>query len=58
VWDITAALVSGSTDQSSLPPAFELTYYALAYGVGGTDPSDAGCGGNIIMSASVSFYDF
>ena len=51
VWEVDAAdlLASGAVD-------FNLTYYALSYHVGGTNPSTGGCGGGILMSANVAFY--
>ena len=53
VWDVTDAVLGGG---AALPGAFDLTYYALSYSVGGRNPSEGGCGGHIIMNAHVSFY--
>lgn len=51
VWDVTeAALADGLS-------SFNLTYYALAYDVGGTNPTQDGCDGGILMTANVAFYD-
>lgn len=52
MWEVDAEdlLASGAS-------TFNLTYYALAYHVGGTNPSTEGCGGGILMSANVAFYD-
>ena len=50
VWDVTAAL--------SLDPAVTntITYRALAYDVGGANPTEQGCGGGILLSNSLAFY--
>lgn len=50
VWDITHAV------QAEPGAQFDVSYYALSYDVGGANPTDAGCGGHIIMSSNVVFY--
>lgn len=49
VWDVTDAVAGRAT--------FNLTYYALAYDVGGKHPTEDGCNGGILMTANVAFYD-
>ena len=50
VWDVSAAL--------SLDPSVvnTITYHALAYDVGGANPTEHGCGGGILLSNSLAFY--
>ena len=49
VWDVSEAALGAG-------PTFNLTYFALSYNVGGSNPSQKGCGGGIIMQAAVAFY--
>ena len=53
-WDVTDAIKRSLSPSS--PGTFELSYHALSYNVGGTHPSEDGCGGTIIMNAQVAFY--
>lgn len=65
VWDITSALALDHDDPQQTPTSgrkgraqeFNLTYFALAYDVGGKHPSEDGCDGGILMTANVAFYD-
>jgi len=46
-WDVSSAIVKSGVNVS---------YAALSYYVGGSHPSGAGCGGDIVFSASLVFY--